>query len=197
MPQQGAASSARGPDFYDAVYLRSPWYRSSWDMSGYAPIWIALCEELRRADVTSVLDLGCGPGQFAACLHKRCPAVSYVGVDFSPVAIDFARRMNPGTEFRLGDINDEKAFDGDYDAVVATEVLEHIDDDTGLLRRIPASKLVAFSVPNFDDRAHVRYFDTAKSVYDWYEPCLAELDIRWIHTPSSRGFWLGVGRTKP
>ena len=47
-------------------------------------------------------DLGCGPGQVARYLHER--GVEVCGVDLSPAMVDRARRLNPGIEFRTGDM---------------------------------------------------------------------------------------------
>jgi SAM-dependent methyltransferase len=53
-----------------------------------------------------VCDLGCGPGQVARYLHER--GVAMCGVDLSPGMIERARQLNPGIEFRQGDM---KALD--------------------------------------------------------------------------------------
>lgn len=52
---------------------------------------------------TRILDLGCGPGLYAAPFMKL--GHSYAGIDFSPACIDYARRnAPPGCEYRLGDV---------------------------------------------------------------------------------------------
>lgn len=65
----------------------------------------------------AVLDLGCGPGLYAQLLAGGCDR--YIGLDFSPAAIDHARRtvdhLNCG--FRLDDVT-EAPFDGPYDLVM-------------------------------------------------------------------------------
>ncbi|TDT82708.1 class I SAM-dependent methyltransferase [Pseudodesulfovibrio indicus] len=54
----------------------------------------------------AVLDLGCGPGLYARQLAARCRR--YVGLDFGPASIDYARREVglPGCEFRLADVTE-------------------------------------------------------------------------------------------
>ena len=58
------------------------------------------------------------------------------GVDFSDLAIDFhAKRMYPSIEFVKGDI-----YEYDYtgcEVAILTEVLEHVEKDIELLKRIP------------------------------------------------------------
>jgi SAM-dependent methyltransferase len=53
-----------------------------------------------------VCDLGCGPGQVARYLRDR--GVAMCGVDLSPGMVERARELNPGVEFRQGDM---KALD--------------------------------------------------------------------------------------
>lgn len=54
------------------------------------------------AGLGPVADLGCGPGHVAAYLHAR--HVSVVGIDLSPEMIKCAASLNPGIEFRTGDM---------------------------------------------------------------------------------------------
>jgi SAM-dependent methyltransferase len=56
------------------------------------------------AVVGPVLDLGCGPGYWAAYLHAR--GVDVTGIDLVPEFIDHARATHPGPEFRLGSMTD-------------------------------------------------------------------------------------------
>lgn len=49
-----------------------------------------------------VYDLGCGPGHVARYLHEH--GVSVTGVDLSTGMVERARELNPGIEFRQGDM---------------------------------------------------------------------------------------------
>jgi SAM-dependent methyltransferase len=157
-------------------------------------MWIKITNELAE-NIHSVLDLGCGTGQFAECLSENRDGISYRGVDFSATAIQIARATNPSLDFSVKDLRDRNLFDNCPDAVVATEVLEHIDNDRALLDAVPAATWVVFSVPNFDDPGHVRYFDTTTDVEERYGPHLESLYVEWIRIPGTRfGYWLGAGR---
>jgi SAM-dependent methyltransferase len=57
-------------------------------------------EEMRGRG--TVADVGCGPGHVAAYLRDR--DVSVVGIDLSPEMVRCASRLNPGIEFRVGDM---------------------------------------------------------------------------------------------
>lgn len=64
---------------------------------------------------SAMLDLGCGPGLYAAPLAGGMH--HYHGIDFSPASIDHATKThagNPRCTFRLGDVT-EAEFGGPYD----------------------------------------------------------------------------------
>ena len=52
---------------------------------------------------TNILDLGCGPGLYAAPFARL--GHTYTGIDFSPACIEYARKNSPkGCTYQLGDI---------------------------------------------------------------------------------------------
>jgi SAM-dependent methyltransferase len=54
-----------------------------------------------------VCDLGCGPGQVARYLYDR--GVATCGIDLSPGMVERARQLNPGVDFRQGDMRSLEA----------------------------------------------------------------------------------------
>lgn len=70
-------------------------------------------------------DLGCGSGALLARLSRQ---YSVVGMDSSAIARDFCLRR--GLEVRDGRLPDELPFaDGSLDAVILSDVLEHVERD--------------------------------------------------------------------
>ena len=76
--------------------------------------WLIASLELRAGD--SILDLGCGPGLYSACLAER--GLRVTGVDYSRRSIDyateFARQNNLDIRYRYQDyltIEDENQYD--------------------------------------------------------------------------------------
>ncbi|MHC4985658.1 MAG: class I SAM-dependent methyltransferase [Planctomycetota bacterium] len=57
----------------------------------------------------AILEIGCGAGQLAHYLHDL-GLRRYVGVDFSPAAIELARAASPQA-FEVADIRDPGTFD--------------------------------------------------------------------------------------
>jgi len=54
------------------------------------------------------------------------------------------------------------------DVVVLLEVLEHIEQDIYVLSIIPLGKQVVITVPNFDAKGHVRFFDNLDVIKERY-----------------------------
>jgi len=192
VPVRGsAAKGAVGCEFYDSVYDTSQRYAAPWHTSIYAPLWLEIVDVLRTNKTRTVLDLGCGTAQLGACISQHIPELKYAGVDFSESAIELAKTQVEAS-LMVGDIRDDWIYTEDYDAVVATEVLEHLDDDRAILRKIPEGRLVLFSVPGFNSAAHVRYFTSESDVRKWYGDLFSSLDIR--RTKAKAVLWLGWGR---
>ncbi|WP_054371786.1 class I SAM-dependent methyltransferase [Rhodococcus rhodochrous] len=80
-----------------------------------------------------VLDIGCGPGDFARVLAARVgPTGRVVGVDPSRPMIDHATARAgtvPQCEFRVGTAQDLDDPDESFDAVTATFSMHHIPED--------------------------------------------------------------------
>jgi SAM-dependent methyltransferase len=71
-----------------------------------------------------VCELGCGPGHVARYLHDR--GINVFGVDFSPGMLEQARRLNPGIEFREGNMLSLDLEDSSCAAIVAFYSIVHI-----------------------------------------------------------------------
>jgi SAM-dependent methyltransferase len=69
-------------------------------------------------------DMGCGPGHVARYLQAR--GLQVIGVDLSPAMISVARKLNPGIEFRQGDMRSLDVEDGAWGGIAAFYSLIHI-----------------------------------------------------------------------
>lgn len=59
----------------------------------------------------SVLDEGCGVGDFYPFLRDQFPNVEYLGIDVNPEAIEAAREKHPDAQFELTDFLE---YEGEY-----------------------------------------------------------------------------------
>jgi SAM-dependent methyltransferase len=164
----GDAGSERPDEYYDATYSKSGDYRGHYADSRYFFLWCVLLDRMRPAEMRCLLDIGCGPGQLASFLRDR-GLRRYVGLDFSGECIRMARAACPSFQFICADAFTSDLFSTlDYDVVVATEFLEHVQGDLVILDRIKPGTRVYGSVPNFPDPAHVRHFNSIEEVKTRY-----------------------------
>jgi SAM-dependent methyltransferase len=85
----------------------------------------------RLRDDMTLLDIGCGPGNITAGLATRVQHV--VGIDPSASVIAEAHGDFPQLELRVGDVFTES---GHHDVVHAHQVLQHLGDPVGALRKM-------------------------------------------------------------
>ncbi len=78
----------------------------------------------RTRDTGPVCDLGCGPGHVARYLHER--GVDVFGVDLSAGMVERARELNPGIDFRQGNMLSLDAVDESWGAIVAFYSIIHV-----------------------------------------------------------------------
>jgi ubiquinone/menaquinone biosynthesis C-methylase UbiE len=112
--------------------------------------WLSEC----LAPDATVLDLGCGGGQFLAVLAERGQRA--VGVDVSLEWLVVAERMigkHPGSVTLVAALAESLPFaDASFSGVVSIDVFEHIGDQPAYLREmdrvLAARGFVALSTPN-------------------------------------------------
>jgi SAM-dependent methyltransferase len=81
----------------------------------------------------SVLEVGCGTGYVLAALRGEFPDLRLTGAELFEEGLEVARRRVPDAEFLQLDAR-KMPFDREFDVVGAFDVLEHVDDDDGVLR---------------------------------------------------------------
>jgi SAM-dependent methyltransferase len=117
--------------FFERAYRRG---RTPWD-TGVTPPEVV--EEVSSMEPGRALDLGCGTGTNAQWLAQR--GWTAVGVDFSPLAIESARRKadwTSGVEFVEGDVTRlrELGVEGPFDLVL----------DIGCFHSVPTRRRGAY-----------------------------------------------------
>ena len=167
----------RASGWYDRMFSRARHYHEPYNSSRYYFLWAVIADRLRRDGVGRVLDIGCGTGQLAALLFDQ-GIEEYVGLDFSPTAVAHAQRMAPRGRYVVGDARHADIYtSAEYDVLICTEVLEHIEEDLYVVTRFPPAAHCVFSVPNYDDAGHVRVFPDSSAVSERYRPYFTALDV--------------------
>lgn len=159
-PSQPAPIIGRERDaaYYDRSFLAHDLWLRHYSESHHFPMWSVVVDRIRRTGVRSILDIGCGPGQMAT-LVRDSGFERYHGIDFSGERIKRARAICPEFEFTHADVLESDLIERlDYDAVVSTEFLEHVERDLEVLDRIKPGTPCFCTVPSFTSLGHVRFF---------------------------------------
>jgi SAM-dependent methyltransferase len=147
-------------DMTDADHVRTQYAdegnletrRSVWrpGPSGVDPISMVL-DKVRAVlpnggGMPDVLEVGCGPGVFAARLVEELPGIALLATDQSPRFVELTRQR--GVPAQVQDVQHLLAPDASYDVAIAMSMLYHVPDlDRGLaeLRRVlrPGGSLIA------------------------------------------------------
>lgn len=84
--------------------------------------------QLNSLNVRRVLDLGSGNG--ALCARLKASGLDVVGVEYDQGGVDIARHAHPDINFHRFGIHDDPSLllglETNFDAVVSTEVVEHL-----------------------------------------------------------------------
>jgi glycosyltransferase involved in cell wall biosynthesis/SAM-dependent methyltransferase len=144
-----------------------------------------LFDEIKAGE--RVLDIGCGASYYQQWIAEK--ALKVVAVDILPERVELAQRNNkkPNVFFQVMDVNKELPA-GEFDVVICSHVLEHLDDPITMLRslaqkvprlivKVPLSdshwmKLVKQDIGMFwmDDPTHRREY-TEKMLREQLEAC--------------------------
>lgn len=93
----------------------------------------AILDFLNRLKDKDFLEVGCGAGDLLCCLEKK--GYTGLGVDLSADAVDVSNKNLRGSTVRC----EKKGIDevhGVYGIVIASEVLEHHEDDIDFLHKL-------------------------------------------------------------
>ena len=112
----------------------------------YAMRYRAVERMIGRLHVSSVIDVGCGTGDYVQLFDPA--RVRYLGVDISEKMIAECRRLFPGHRFAVADGDSIDEPDSSVDLVLSIGVLEYLPDPVNHLRELarvtkPGGSIVA------------------------------------------------------
>ena len=112
----------------DAVEERMFFYRALHER-------LEFCLDRFVAADADVLDVGCGTGGFLRRLQSSRPSSRLAGVDVSPLACELASRKT-GLQMRQASVEHLPFGDEEFDAIVAADVLNMLDEPGRALREL-------------------------------------------------------------
>lgn len=133
---------------------------SPWDPGGYMRFGdertrpsIDLASRIAVESPSSVIDLGCGPGNSTRALQQRWPSAHVTGLDSSAQMIDTARQEHPDGEWVLSAIEEWRPAAA-VDIVFSNAALQWLPGHGPLVERLfghvsPGGAL-AFQIPSAD-----------------------------------------------
>jgi SAM-dependent methyltransferase len=101
---------------------------SHWWFQGRKQLILSLLDRYMPCDNPKILDVGCGTGGMLAAYGERGIVL---GLDMAPEAAGFCQRRDVG--MLLGSGIELPLADASMDVVSALDVIEHVDDDSGML----------------------------------------------------------------
>ena len=191
---------ALGSLYYDDVYIKSKDYQNHYKGSPYYNLWEKIVSLVKLLEKPMILEVGCGTGQLAHYLWDE-GYKQYFGFDFSQQAVKIAKDCN-NQRFFVGNAYDKSIYEFfSHNTIIVSEVLEHLDDDVGALKKMKSGVNIIFSLPMFNCKGHVRWFRSADEIRKRYKDCIDILDIVKARRKSltKDGFvvwFVGIGRIR-
>ncbi len=110
----------------------------------------SLVKSVRNLKIKSVLDVGCGEGFTLNRLEGEGIGKKLEGVDFNKNAIEIGKKLHPDLTLKVSSIYNLEYKNNSFDLVMATEVLEHLEEPKKGLRELirVSKKYILLSVPN-------------------------------------------------
>lgn len=120
---------------------------------GFNKVYQTLIAQAEIADGDRILEIGCGTGNLTTRVKHAHPAAEVIGSDPDPRALRLAQRKADrlsGIRFERGYAQQLPYTDGEFDRVLSSMMLHHLDDDAK-----PAAAAEIFRVLRPGGRLHL------------------------------------------
>lgn len=174
--------------FYDQVYKEEK--AVHYKRCKHYPLWkqsITYLKEIDKLYFPKILEIGCGSGQFAHFLEDE-GYEDYKGFDYSEEGINKALKTCK-QEFYVGDATCLKNYVGEFNTVLAIEVLEHFEDDLKILSYLKPGTNIIFSVPSFSCEGHYRHFGGTTEIANYYFDLINIKQMQPFRILGTRAYW--------
>lgn len=115
-------------DFYKTYFVLE---ENNWWFRVRRNIVFKLLQKYKVSKTAKIFDFGCGSGYLVGCLQKL--GYEVFGTDFSKEAIEFGLAKGIRNLSIVQGV-DIKPPEGGFDLILALDVVEHIEDDSGVVR---------------------------------------------------------------
>jgi 2-polyprenyl-3-methyl-5-hydroxy-6-metoxy-1,4-benzoquinol methylase len=177
-----------GTAFARGSQSKPPWYYDTHDHD--------VISLLSTGPQSVILELGCGSGATGRAALRAAKAGRYVGIEVDRASADIAKESL--SEVLIGDVAtlDLSRFHGSFDALVASEVLEHLVDPWSVLRKLRCclkpNAIVIASSPNISHWQIVYNLLKGRFRYAEYG-VMDSTHLRWFTPESYRSLFVDSG----
>jgi len=139
-----------------------------------------------------ILDLGCGPGLYAVCLHKK--GYNVTGIDYSKRSIEYAKEVAMKNQFKINYIYQnylEIDYDQQYDIIILIYcdfACLSFENRSELLKRIykalkPGGKLIfdVFTINEYANQKESHYWYLNEGPGFWKDKTHLCLESKYIY----------------
>jgi len=102
-------------DLYEEKFMNFPLYNESYDF---------FCDNLKIS--SSILELGCGPGNITNYISNKRNDLIIEGTDISQNMINLARKNNPSCKFNVSDIRKYSSLANKYRGIISGFCLPYL-----------------------------------------------------------------------
>ncbi len=118
------------PDYYQKG-VRENFLQRKWHMGKLQSVLSVI-----EGDPKKILDIGCASGWFLSNIGKKYPRAKCHGVDIYDKAIEFGEKKYPKITFKVSDAHKIPYRAGEFDLIICTEVMEHVEDPLTVLKEM-------------------------------------------------------------